>query len=862
MSGSNVPDEPPPSYTAATGASSTTKPTASSNHLNVPGTEPSSSSIPPSHRRSMEDEQRPLPKGWVRTYDPTSNHQFFVNTAVDPPRSTWHHPYDDEEYLSTLSSEERERIEHESLGRGHPVSKADIIAHHTDDEDEDEHAHHAMPAKNAELPNEDAMYEMLEELKTAQEIAVDLEHHDQRSYIGIVSLMQISTRDKDWIVDTLKPWRRKLSCLNEVFADPGIIKVLHGAYMDIVWLQRDLGLYIVGLFDTHYASRALGYAGGSLAFLLDKFANVQAQKQYQTADWRIRPLPQELFDYARSDTHYLLYIFDCMRNELIQKSDFSIPDQENDKIWDVLHKSSETALQRYEHPVYDYELGQGPGGWYKMFSRTSLSLNKEEFAVLRAVHKWRDDTARQQDDSVHYIMANHQIIALARAMPTTRTELLNALSPCSVTVRLRADELVTVIANAKAAGRDGPEMTDVLNEVEAKFPRKHWYQQPAAHAIAPVVQQLKEDGTTFQVLPSSTLPLRSSISTFWGPAFGSSVHQTRDASSLSTVTLAVPLPPLTAEVFADTAEPLTPMDTTNPLTEDYTPAHEPVEAQDEADDVFMLKKMNRKRKRPEPASDAMPVDSLATQSDVIALPDEETERLQAKGERKRARKEAKKAKNALRSNGDVGDAEDDQQPFDYEAAPSILNPPRESREEIRERRKKEKNPWAKSMDAPKGLPRTQKESAGRSHTFKSVGWSRARGFLSPTVLPECTTAYYELIRPCTPQALRQLLSQMVQRKYVSICCKRGHLPSLAIRFREEEQIEELTQLSATHRFLTEYLRGTATTDECEPLFKQYKSCLGKALKERGIDTMVEEARADNKDNDIEYLKPSPKWKGA
>nr|POE93253.1 hypothetical protein CFP56_19265 [Quercus suber] len=153
MSGSNVPDEPPPSYTAATGASSTTKPTASSNHLNVPGTEPSSSSIPPSHRRSMEDEQRPLPKGWVRTYDPTSNHQFFVNTAVDPPRSTWHHPYDDEEYLSTLSSEERERIEHESLGRGHPVSKADIIAHHTDDEDEDEHAHHAMPAKNAELPS-------------------------------------------------------------------------------------------------------------------------------------------------------------------------------------------------------------------------------------------------------------------------------------------------------------------------------------------------------------------------------------------------------------------------------------------------------------------------------------------------------------------------------------------------------------------------------------------------------------------------------------------------------------------------------------------------------------------------------------
>jgi len=65
-------------------------------------------------------------------------------------------------------------------------------------------------------------------------------------------------------------------------------QVLHGAHMDIVWLQRDLGLYIVGLFDTHHASRVLGYAGGSLAFLLKKFVDFDAQKQYQTADWRMR----------------------------------------------------------------------------------------------------------------------------------------------------------------------------------------------------------------------------------------------------------------------------------------------------------------------------------------------------------------------------------------------------------------------------------------------------------------------------------------------------------------------------------------------------------------------------------------------
>jgi hypothetical protein len=67
--------------------------------------------------------------------------------------------------------------------------------------------------------------EMLEELKNVSEIAIDLEHHDYRTYTGLLSLMQISTREKDWIVDTLVPWRHKLEILNEVFADPKIVKV-------------------------------------------------------------------------------------------------------------------------------------------------------------------------------------------------------------------------------------------------------------------------------------------------------------------------------------------------------------------------------------------------------------------------------------------------------------------------------------------------------------------------------------------------------------------------------------------------------------------------------------------------------------
>ncbi|KAB5526370.1 hypothetical protein GE09DRAFT_1151229 [Coniochaeta sp. 2T2.1] len=53
-----------------------------------------------------------------------------------------------------------------------------------------------------------------------------------------------------------------------------------------------------------------------------------------------------------------------------------------------------------------------------------------------------------------------------------------------------------------------------------------------------------------------------------------------------------------------------------------------------------------------------------------------------------------------------------------------------------------------------------------------------------------------------------------------------------------------------------YLRGAASNgeyNECAQLFKDYQKCLGVALKTRGIDKLLEEARDDNKENDAVYL---------
>lgn len=40
---------------------------------------------------------------------------------------------------------------------------------------------------------------------------------------------------------------------------------------------------------------------------------LQADKRFQLADWRVRPLTPEMLHYARCDTHYLLYCYDRLR---------------------------------------------------------------------------------------------------------------------------------------------------------------------------------------------------------------------------------------------------------------------------------------------------------------------------------------------------------------------------------------------------------------------------------------------------------------------------------------------------------------------------------------------------------------------
>ncbi|EPQ28044.1 uncharacterized protein PFL1_04371 [Pseudozyma flocculosa PF-1] len=133
MSSSQQPQEAPPSYDQAK-AQPSSQPAGTSSAATAATTSGGLLSAPSvaEERRSMEDMLRPLPKGWIRQWDPESHHNFFVDTQANPPRSIWVHPFDDDQFQREHPDEvrkERERLERENL------------VHAETDDDDDEHQH-------------------------------------------------------------------------------------------------------------------------------------------------------------------------------------------------------------------------------------------------------------------------------------------------------------------------------------------------------------------------------------------------------------------------------------------------------------------------------------------------------------------------------------------------------------------------------------------------------------------------------------------------------------------------------------------------------------------------------------------------
>lgn len=438
---------------------------------------------------------------------------------------------------------------------------------------------------------------------------------------------------------------------------------------------------------------------------------INSIKTYNLANTLFSPLPEEMFFYARADTHFLLYIYDNMRNELIAKSNNTTPDENPIEL--VLQKSKETSLLRYERQIYDQNTGKGPGGWYQLLLKSTAYYNNEQFAVFKAVHQWRDEIARKDDDSTNYVMPNHMLFTLAKIMPVDMITLLGIIKGASHGVKSRADELLALIQSARERAPNGPNMMDIL--------------RPKASAATITHQGLTQQGdrdSSVNVVADGEL--RSDNSSFWGQAFGSSIWDAPQMTGkVADLRLAVPLPELSIDAFAIPEHAL--LDRLTGVESPPSSIRENDMPNTEAkkeDEAFVIKRGIKRKSEPIVAPEITGGETATGEYD-ISLNEEEEQALQeraaAKAQRKAEKKLLKTQRKLAREEAERSSKEvSDEEPFDYAKAQSVLHAKPNGNEAERSAKwKKPFDPYAKTMDAPKGMRKAQTERTGKSHTFRS-----------------------------------------------------------------------------------------------------------------------------------------------
>ncbi len=240
---------------------------------------------------------------------------------------------------------------------------------------------------------------LIEQIESADRVAVDTEADSLHSYREKLCLLQISVpavadsvdagkeqrdsgmdrdhrarlRPSDFIVDplgsvVLEPLRRALE---------GKEIVLHGADYDLRMLRRGLNLVASRIFDTLIAARLLGIREFSLAALVKHYFGLTLLKGSQKANWAQRPLPARMAEYAINDVHYLLALAQKLEAEL---------DRCERRDW--LRQSCQRAVE-----LAAVARTRNQDELWRI--RGSGILRGRAAAVLRALWQWREKEAEE-----------------------------------------------------------------------------------------------------------------------------------------------------------------------------------------------------------------------------------------------------------------------------------------------------------------------------------------------------------------------------------------------------------------------------------------------------------------------------------
>jgi len=253
------------------------------------------------------------------------------------------------------------------------------------------------------VANKTALQNMVDALAKEPRIAIDTESNSLYAYQEQVCLIQFSTPTQDFLLDPLA--LPDLHVLKPLFADEQIEKIFHAAEYDLICLKRDFDFQFNHLFDTMVAARILGYKKVGLGNMLEQKFDVKVNKKFQRANWGKRPLSDEMLNYARLDTHYLIDLRNLLREELTQQHRWELAREDF-----ALNASLAGINNRDPLPV-----------WERIGGRSKL--DPRQATVLNEVCLARETLAEKLDRPPFKVVSNKALIKLAKTQPHSRNDL-------------------------------------------------------------------------------------------------------------------------------------------------------------------------------------------------------------------------------------------------------------------------------------------------------------------------------------------------------------------------------------------------------------------------------------------------------
>ncbi len=235
-------------------------------------------------------------------------------------------------------------------------------------------------------------------------IAFDTEFIRESTFYPVVELIQVATKNQSWLVDAQafrgsSEKKKGLEPLLAVFRDKAILKIVHAAQGDQECLFTAFGAIASPSLDTAVAASLCGYGDGiGLGNLLKSLLGVNLKKGHARTNWGVRPLPEQLLEYAHLDVIHLVEAGSKLLAEL---------DRLGRRDWgfELSARFEDPSLYETDPDTLSQRLARGG------------KLDARGFSVLKELMVWREARVRQLNLPRRWVADDQVLMDLAQVRP-------------------------------------------------------------------------------------------------------------------------------------------------------------------------------------------------------------------------------------------------------------------------------------------------------------------------------------------------------------------------------------------------------------------------------------------------------------